>query len=51
MLTFWDDDKFWDQVVIGYTGKDATVTEEFNMYDKALKKWRKSQKMQNTAEA
>jgi len=42
MLAFWDDDKFWDQVVIGYTG--TTETADYNMYDKSMKNWRKSKK-------
>ena len=49
MLTFWDDDEFWDQVVIGYIGTDG-VKSEFNMYDDAMKKWRKHRKQQKTAE-
>jgi len=49
MLTFWDDDEFWDQVVIGYTGGDGAL-EEFNLYDDAMKKWRKNKHQQGTAE-
>ena len=43
MLTFWDDDEFWDQVTIGYIG-DTKAVSEFNMYDDAMKKWRKNKK-------
>lgn len=50
MLTFWDDDEFWDQVVIGYTGGSGASLDEFNLYDDAMKKWRKNQHQQGTAE-
>lgn len=50
MLTFWDDDEFWDQVVIGYIGDYNGAINEFNMYDDAMKKWRKHKKQKDTAE-
>jgi hypothetical protein len=40
MLAFWDDEAFWDQVVIGYTGMDLST--DFNMNDGNIKKWRKN---------
>lgn len=42
MVTFWDDDDYWDQVVIGYN--DNNALSEFNMFDDAMKKWRKNHK-------
>lgn len=48
MLTFWDDDKFWDQVLTGYLGFNDSYN-SFNIYDKNQKNWRKNRHQQNTA--